>query len=161
MPTDWLVLGCRSPSRWSRTCRTGSRAGPRRRTCPGRWSSAPGTGSPRRWAEALPYLAVGPAPVDAERGDQILVQLEPDPVAGVDVGPVHPVSLPRLGALQRGAEPLVVAGEPRQHGSQPADQMDQVVAECFELVQDAAVPGRVGVRSEEHTSELQSRGHLV
>ena len=66
-------------------------------------------------------------PVDPERGDEVLVQLEPDPVAGVDVAAVDPASVSVLGAASRDGEPRVVPLEPGQEPSEPVGERDEVV----------------------------------
>jgi hypothetical protein len=52
--------------------------------------------------------------VDAEGGDEVFVEFEPDAVAGVDVGAVDEGALAGLCPRSRGGEALVVAAEARE-----------------------------------------------
>ena len=73
------------------------------------------------------------------------MELEPDAVAGVDVGPVDPFVLAGPGQAERGVEAGVVSGESREHIGEPRDQRSEGDAQLGELIEDADVPGSVGV----------------
>ena len=57
-----------------------------------------------------------------ERGEQVLVQLEPHRVAGVDVGAGDPGPLPVLDPGHGHVEPVGVAVETGQDPGEPIDQ---------------------------------------
>src|SRR5690625_7022131 len=65
-------------------------------------------------------------------------------------GPFTPVDM----AVQCG-RPLLM------RNNLPPSAFDQVILGCVNVISEEMNPARVAARSEEHTSELQSRGHLV
>jgi hypothetical protein len=93
---------------------------------------------------ALALVAfVGWLPGDAERDDEVLVELEPDLVArvGLDAGdPCRVVG----GPGQRCGEPVVIAGEPAQVLGQGPFEVAQLVGEVGEMVE--GVGGSAGVQ---------------
>ena len=85
---------------------------PTRSRCRWPWSGSP-RGSRRNGAGEAGGFGV-PSPLQAEGRQQILVQLHPDRVTGVHLGPVDPGEVAAPDPLQRGVETHVVPGEPGQ-----------------------------------------------
>lgn len=73
------------------------------------------------------------------------MQLEPDPVARVDVGAVDPAAVAGTGPRQCGGEAVVVTAEPGEDGGQPRGERAEPGADGGQLVQHPGVPHGVAV----------------
>ena len=99
---------------WHCVVPSNPKAKPNRRAQARCTSSSAAPGTPRAQNELMPWrrrrrLSAG----DAEGGDEVFVELGPDPVAGVDVRPGERRRVVVSSEEGRG-EPRVVAGEPGQ-----------------------------------------------
>src|SRR5699024_6869682 len=83
--------------------------------------------------------------VQAECGDEVLVELEPDTVAGVDVGAVNPGTLSGSCPRECAGESGVVPAESREDVAEAIDERAERTVDAAEFVQDAGVPGGVGM----------------
>lgn len=77
--------------------------------------------------------------VDAEKGDEILVELEPDEVAGVNAASVYPFALPGVRVAKRCVEAGAVSGGPREHVGESPDQRGEGGGQCVGLAEDSRV----------------------
>lgn len=83
--------------------------------------------------------------VDAQRRNEIFVELEPDPVAGIHAGAVDPARFPSPGSTQRSLESCAVPVEPCEHCTELAGEWSQGSADGREFIEDSFVPRLVGM----------------
>src|SRR5665254_16327 len=80
------------------------------------------------------------AAVEAEGGDEVFVEVAPDAVAGVDVGPIDPAAFAGPGAAERCGESGVVCAEPSEDGAEAVGEWSEGQVDGGELVEDGRVP---------------------
>lgn len=99
--------------------------------------------------------------VDAEGRDEVLVQLEPDPVARIDLAPIDPGGLPRLRTLQGSGVSGVVPVEAFEDGGQAGRDRCQGVPDPGQLLQDPCVPRRLGMVVDREGVELDGSAGTI
>src|SRR5690625_5948378 len=96
----------------------------------------------------LHFVEFGPRKVETPQDTLVFIG---------SIGSTVDMWLPQLDALSDVFR--VIAVDHRGHGGSPGVEGPASVADLAQDVQETIA--QLGVRSEEHTSELQSRGHLV
>lgn len=78
--------------------------------------------------------------IDPKGGDEVFVELEPDAVAGVDVGLVDPVTLSASCCFQRCFVAGRVSFESDQNSRKSRGQRREFRPQRFEFIEDACIP---------------------